>query len=149
MLERLGNRRRCVVHLLVERFAPYKGRVYDPCCGSAGMFVQSEKFVKEHCGRIGDISVDGQESNSTTRRLATMNLAFAAAKATSAPSTPTRSVAICTKNLKADYVLANPPFNNSDWHHSDEVIVLHTSIESLQRNPHGHFVRMRRIKAPR
>ena len=62
--------------VLVERLAPYKGRVYDPCCGSAGMFVQSEKFVEEHGGRIGDIAVYGQESNSTTRRLAMMNLAI-------------------------------------------------------------------------
>ena len=67
---------RCVVRVLVEMLAPYKGRVYDPCCGSAGMFVQSEKFVEEHGGRIGDIAVYGQESNSTTRRLAMMNLAI-------------------------------------------------------------------------
>jgi type I restriction-modification system DNA methylase subunit len=67
---------RCVVRVLVEMLAPYKGRVYDPCCGSAGMFVQSEKFVEEHGGRIGDIAVYGQESNSTTRRLALMNLAI-------------------------------------------------------------------------
>ena len=70
MPERLDNRQRCVVRVLVEMLAPYKGRVYDPCCGSAGMFVQSEKFVEEHGGRIGDIAVYGQESNSTTRRLA-------------------------------------------------------------------------------
>ena len=79
MLERLDNRQRCVVRVLVERLAPYKGRVYDPCCGPAGMFVQSEKFVEEHGGRIGDIAVYGQESNSTTRRLAMMNLARAPA----------------------------------------------------------------------
>jgi type I restriction enzyme M protein len=91
---------RCVVRVLVEMLAPYKGRVYDPCCGSAGMFVQSEKFVEEHGGRIGDIAVYGQESNSTTRRLAMMNLAFAASKATSAPNTPTRSAATCTKTSR-------------------------------------------------
>ena len=67
---------RCVVRVLVERLAPYKGRADDPCCGSAGMFVQSEKFVEEHGGRIGDIAVYGPESNSTTRRLAMMNLAI-------------------------------------------------------------------------
>lgn len=65
-----------IVRLLVEMLAPYKGRIYDPCCGSGGMFVQSEKFVEAHGGRLGDISVYGQESNSTTRRLAIMNLAI-------------------------------------------------------------------------
>ena len=67
MFEQLDTRRRCVVRVLVEMLAPYKGRVYDPCCGSVGMFVQSEKFVEEHGGRIGDIAVYAQESNSTTR----------------------------------------------------------------------------------
>src|SRR5207237_6654096 len=67
---------RCVVQLLVEMLARYKGRIYDPCCGSGGMFVQSEKFVEAHGGKIGDISIYGQESNSTTRRLAVMNLAL-------------------------------------------------------------------------
>jgi type I restriction enzyme M protein len=66
----------CVVRLLVEMLAPYKGRIYDPCCGSGGMFVQSEKFVEAHGGKLGDISVYGQESNPTTRRLAIMNLAL-------------------------------------------------------------------------
>ena len=70
MLEQPDNRRRRVVPVLVERLMPDNGRVYDPCCGSAGMFVQSEKFVEEHGGRIGDIAVYGQESKSTTRRLA-------------------------------------------------------------------------------
>ena len=67
---------RCVVRVLVEMLAPYKGRVFDPCCGSGGMFVQSEKFVEEHGGRIGDIAIYGQESNPTTRRLCKMNLAI-------------------------------------------------------------------------
>jgi len=66
----------CVVRTLVEMLAPYKGRIYDPCCGSGGMFVQSEKFVEAHGGRVGDISIYGQESNATTRRLAVMNLAI-------------------------------------------------------------------------
>ncbi len=69
MRKRLDNRKRCVVRVLVEMLAPYNGRVYNPCCGSAGMFVQSEKLVEEHGGRNGDIAVYGQESNSTTRRL--------------------------------------------------------------------------------
>ena len=88
MLERLDNRQRCAVRVLVERLAPYKGRVYDPCCSSAGMFVQSEKVVEEHGGRIGDIAVYGQKFNSTTRRLPMMNLAICGIKATSAPCTP-------------------------------------------------------------
>jgi len=62
--------------VLVDMLGPSKGRVYDPCCGSAGMFVQSERFVEEHGGRIGDIAVDGQESNSTTRRLAMMSISI-------------------------------------------------------------------------
>src|SRR5204863_7671918 len=66
----------CVVRVLVEMLAPYKGRVYDPCCGSGGMFVQSEKFVEAHGGKIGDIAIYGQESNNTTWRLAKMNLAI-------------------------------------------------------------------------
>ncbi|HLP29452.1 MAG TPA: class I SAM-dependent DNA methyltransferase, partial [Candidatus Didemnitutus sp.] len=66
----------CIVRLLVEMLAPYKGRIYDPCCGSGGMFVQSEKFVEAHGGKIGDIAIYGQESNATTRRLAIMNLAI-------------------------------------------------------------------------
>ena len=78
MLERLDNLRRCVVRVLAEMLAPYKGRVYDPCCGSAGMFVQSEKFVEAHGGRIGDIAVYGKQSNSTTRHLAMMKLAIRA-----------------------------------------------------------------------
>ena len=72
MLEQLDHRRRCVVRVLVEMLAQYKGRVYSPCCGSVGIFMQSEKFVEERGGRIGDIAVYGQESNSTTRRLAMM-----------------------------------------------------------------------------
>ena len=114
---------RSVVRVLVEMLEPYSGRVYDPCCGSGGMFVQSEKFVQEHGGRIGDIAIYGQESNYVTWRLAKMNLAvrgidskifwnnegsfhkdeFAAQRGgDGAP-------------MKADYILANPPFNISDW----------------------------------
>lgn len=114
---------RSVVRVLVDLLEPYQGRVYDPCCGSGGMFVQSEKFVQEHGGRIGDIAIYGQESNYTTWRLAKMNLAvrgidskifwnnegsfhkdeFAAQRdSDGAP-------------MKADYILANPPFNISDW----------------------------------
>ncbi len=111
---------RCIVRVLVEMLAPYKGRVYDPCCGSAGMFVQSEKFVEEHGGRIGDIAVYGQESNSTTRRLAMMNLAIRGIEGDLGEEHADTFRRDLHKDLKADYVLANPPFNDSDWHRNDE-----------------------------
>lgn len=111
---------RCVVGVLVEMLAPYKGRVYDPCCGSGGMFVQSEKFVETHGGRIGDIAVYGQESNPTTRRLAMMNLAIRGIEADLGPEHADTFRRDLHKDLKADYVLANPPFNDSDWVRRDE-----------------------------
>jgi len=101
-----------VVRLLVEMLAPYKGRVYDPCCGSGGMFVQSEKFVEAHGGRLGDISIYGQESNATTRRLAMMNLAIRGIEADLRRD--------LHPDLRADFVLANPPFNDSDWFRKDD-----------------------------
>ena len=103
----------CIVRLLVEMIAPYKGRVYDPCCGSGGMFVQSEKFIEEHGGRLGDISVWGQESNYTTWRLAKMNLAIRGIDAGIAHGDTFHQDGY--PDLKADYILANPPFNDSDW----------------------------------
>src|SRR2546422_1421178 len=102
-----------VVRVLVEMLAPYKGRVYDPCCGSGGMFVSSEKFIEAHSGRIGDISIYGQESNYTTGRLAKMNLAIRGIDAQIAHGDAFHKDA--HPDLKADYVLANPPFNDSDW----------------------------------
>ncbi|MBK7251602.1 MAG: SAM-dependent DNA methyltransferase [Gammaproteobacteria bacterium] len=102
-----------VVRVLVEMLAPYKGRVYDPCCGSGGMFVQSEKFIEAHAGKIGDISIYGQESNYTTWRLAKMNLAIRGIDAQIAHGDTFH--ADRHPDLKADYVLANPPFNDSDW----------------------------------
>ncbi len=102
-----------VVRLLVEMLAPYKGRVYDPCCGSGGMFVQSEKFIEAHAGSIGDISIYGQESNYTTWRLAKMNLAIRGIDAQIAHGDSFHNDRF--PDLKADYVLANPPFNDSDW----------------------------------
>jgi type I restriction enzyme M protein len=105
----------CVVRLLVEMLAPYKGRVFDPCCGSGGMFVQSEKFVEAHGGRIGDISIFGQESNYTTWRLAKMNLAIRGIEANIAWNEQGSFHNDAFKDLKADFVLANPPFNDSDW----------------------------------
>ena len=106
---------RCVVQVLVEMHAPYKGRVYDPCCGSGGMFVQSEKFIEEHGGKVGDISIYGQESNSTTWRLAKMNLAIRGIDANLGPEHADSFHRDLHRDLKADYVLANPPFNSSDW----------------------------------
>jgi type I restriction enzyme M protein len=102
-----------VVRVLVEMLAPYKGRVYDPCCGSGGMFVQSEKFIEAHSGQLGDISIYGQESNYTTWRLAKMNLAIRGIDAQIAHGDTFHNDR--HPDLKADYVLANPPFNDSDW----------------------------------
>jgi type I restriction enzyme M protein len=106
---------RSVVRLLVEMLEPYKGRVYDPCCGSGGMFVQSERFVEEHGGRIGDIAIYGQESNYTTWRLAKMNLAVRGIDADIRWNNEGSFHRDELKDLKADYILANPPFNISDW----------------------------------
>ena len=106
---------RCVVQVLVEMLAPYTGRVFDPCCGSGGMFVQSEKFVEAHGGRVGDISIYGQESNHTTWRLAKMNLAIRGIDANLGAEHAGSFHRDLHKDLKADYVLANPPFNDSDW----------------------------------
>ena len=100
--------------------APYKGRVYDPACGSGGMFVQSEKFVEEHGGRLGDISIFGQESNPTTRRLALMNLALRHIEADLGPEHADTFRRDLHKDLKAQFVIANPPFNDSDWHRVDD-----------------------------
>jgi type I restriction enzyme M protein len=104
-----------VVRVLVEVLAPYKGRVYDPCCGSGGMFVQSEKFIEAHQGKLGDISIYGQESNYTTWRLAKMNLAIRSIDANLGPKSADSFHEDLHPDLKADYVLANPPFNDSDW----------------------------------
>lgn len=106
---------RSVVKLLVEMIQPYKGRVYDPCCGSGGMFVQSERFVEEHQGKIGDIAIYGQESNPTTWRLCKMNLAIRGIEADLGEGPADTFHKDLHKTLKADYILANPPFNMSDW----------------------------------
>lgn len=105
----------CIVKLLVEMIEPYKGRVYDPCCGSGGMFVQSERFVEEHGGRLGDIAIYGQESNATTWRLAKMNLAIRGIDANLGGEHADSFHHDLHKDLRADYILANPPFNMSDW----------------------------------
>lgn len=107
---------RSVVELLVEMLEPYKGRVFDPCCGSGGMFVQSLKFVDSHSGRVNDISIYGQESNQTTWRLAKMNLAIRGIDSSQVKWNNEGSfLNDAHKDLKADYIIANPPFNVSDW----------------------------------
>ena len=107
---------RSIVELLVNMLQPYQGRVFDPCCGSGGMFVQSEKFVEEHQGRVDDISIYGQESNQTTWRLAKMNLAIRGIDSSQVKWNNEGSfLNDAHKDLKADYIIANPPFNVSDW----------------------------------
>src|SRR2546427_1284901 len=104
---------RSIVMLLVEMLEPYKGRIFDPCCGSGGMFVQSEKFIEAHGGKIDNISVYGQESNQTTWRLCKMNVVIRGIDARIDWGDSFRDDQF--KDLRADYVLANPPFNDSDW----------------------------------
>ncbi|MCJ2081691.1 type I restriction-modification system subunit M [Methylobacterium sp. J-090] len=104
-----------VVELLVEMLQPFKGRVYDPCCGSGGMFVQSERFVEAHNGERNDVSIFGQESNPTTWRLAKMNLAIRGIEANLGSKWADSFHDDLHPGLKADFILANPPFNDSDW----------------------------------
>ncbi len=104
---------RSIVKLLVGMLEPYKGRIFDPCCGSGGMFVQSEKFVQAHGGTIKDVHVFGQESNQTTWRLCTMNLAIRGIDADIKWGDSLHDDQF--KDLRADFVIANPPFNDSDW----------------------------------
>jgi type I restriction enzyme M protein len=104
-----------VVKVLVEMIEPYKGRVYDPCCGTGGMFVQSEKFVEAHGGKRSDLSIFGQESNPTTWKLAKMNLAIRGIEANLGVIHADSFHADQHKDLRADFILANPPFNVSDW----------------------------------
>ncbi len=105
----------CIVRLLVEMIEPFKGRVYDPCCGSGGMFVQSERFVEVHGGKLGEISIYGQESNPTTWKLAKMNLAIRGIEANLGSKHADSFHNDLHPSLKADFILANPPFNVSDW----------------------------------
>ncbi|MDY4789752.1 MAG: class I SAM-dependent DNA methyltransferase [Bacteroidales bacterium] len=105
----------CIVQTLVEVLQPLKGRVYDPCCGSGGMFVQSAKFIESHASNINNISVYGQDSNPTTWKMATMNLAIRGIEADLGKYNADTFFNDCHPTLKADYVMANPPFNLSDW----------------------------------
>jgi type I restriction enzyme M protein len=104
-----------VVKVLVDVLAPHKGKVYDPCCGSGGMFVQSEKFIESHGGRFGDISIYGQESNPTTWRLVAMNLAIRGMDFNLGKEPADTFLRNQHPDLRADYIMANPPFNISDW----------------------------------
>lgn len=104
---------RSIVKVLVEMIEPYSGRIYDPCCGSGGMFVQSEKFVEKHRGRLDDIAVYGQESNQTTWRLCKINLAIRGIDSNIQWGDSFTNDK--HRDLKADYILANPPFNDKDW----------------------------------
>jgi type I restriction enzyme M protein len=111
-----------IVNLIAELIEPYKGKIYDPCCGSGGMFVQSLKFVESHHGNTRDISIYGQEGTTTTLKLAKMNLAIRGISANlgvKADNTFTRDQ---HPDLKADFIMANPPFNQKDWRASDELI---------------------------
>ena len=105
----------CIVRTLVEIIQPYHGRVYDPCCGSGGMFVQSAQFVEHHSGSIRDISVFGQESNPTTWKMAKMNLAIRGIEADLGPHNADTFFEDLHQDKRFDFVLANPPFNDSDW----------------------------------
>jgi len=107
-----------VVKLLVNMIEPYRGRVYDPCCGSGGMFVQSAEFIKEHQGKLGDISIYGQEYTATTWRLAKMNLAIRGIEANLGKRDADTFTNDQHKNLRADFIIANPPFNQKDWGHN-------------------------------
>lgn len=105
----------CIVRTLVEVIQPYHGRVYDPCCGSGGMFMQSTDFVKHHAGKINDLSIYGQESNPTTWKMATMNLAIRGIEADLGQFNADTFFKDCHKDKRFDFILANPPFNLKDW----------------------------------
>jgi Type I restriction-modification system methyltransferase subunit len=104
-----------IVKTIVEILKPYKGRVYDPACGSGGMFVQSAKFIKEHSGNINDLSIYGEESNPDTWKMAKMNMAIRGLEANFGPYQANTFLNDLHPTLKADYIMANPPFNISDW----------------------------------
>lgn len=106
-----------IVKTLVAVLNPHHGKVYDPCCGSGGMFVQSEKFIEAHGGKLGDVSIYGQESNPTTWRLAAMNLAIRGIDFNLGKEPADTFIRNQHSDLRADFVLANPPFNISDWWH--------------------------------
>jgi type I restriction enzyme M protein len=113
---------KCIVNLIAEMIEPYKGKIYDPCCGSGGMFVQSLKFVQSHHGNTKDISVYGQEFTSTTYKLAKMNLAVRGLSANLGEVPADTFFKDQHPDLKADYIMANPPFNLKDWRGPEELV---------------------------
>ena len=112
---------KCVVNLLAEMIEPYHGKIYDPCCGSGGMFVQSVKFVENHQGNKKDISIYGQEQTSTTYKLAKMNLAIRGISANLGDIPADTFFKDQHPDLKADFIIANPPFNLKEWRGPDEL----------------------------
>ena len=111
-----------VVNLIAEMIEPYKGKIYDPCCGSGGMFVQSLKFVENHAGNSKDISVYGQEGTTTTYKLAKMNLAIRGIPCDLGEKAANTFTNDLHKDLRADYIMANPPFNQKDWRAENELV---------------------------
>ena len=108
--------------MIAELIEPYNGKIYDPCCGSGGMFVQSVKFVESHHGNKKNISIYGQEATNTTYKLAKMNLAIRGISANFGEKAVSTFTNDQHKDLKADFVMANPPFNQKDWRASDELL---------------------------
>ena len=113
---------KCVVNLIAEMIEPFKGKIYDPCCGSGGMFVQSVKFVENHQGNTKDISIYGQEQTSTTYKLAKMNLAIRGISGNMGDVPADTFFKDQHQDLKADYIMANPPFNLKEWRSSTELV---------------------------
>lgn len=112
---------KCIVNLIAEMIEPYKGKIYDPCCGSGGMFVQSMKFIESHQGNTRDVSIYGQEYTNTTYKLAKMNLAIRGISANLGEQAANTFTNDQHKDLKADYIMANPPFNQKAWRENDEL----------------------------
>ena len=112
---------KCIVNLIAEMIEPYKGKIYDPCCGSGGMFVQSVRFIESHQGNTRDISVYGQEYTNTTYKLAKMNLAIRGISGNLGEQAANTFSNDQHKDLKADFIMANPPFNQKEWRAADEL----------------------------
>ena len=112
---------KAIVNLIAEMIEPYKGKIYDPCCGSGGMFVQSLKFVENHAGNAKDVSVYGQEGTTTTYKLAKMNLAIRGIPCDLGEKAANTFTNDLHKDLRADYIMANPPFNQKDWREENEL----------------------------
>lgn len=113
---------KCIVNLIAEMIEPYKGKIYDPCCGSGGMFVQSVRFIQSHQGNAKDVSIYGQESINTTFKLAKMNLAIRGISCNLGEQAANTFTKDLHKDLKADFIMANPPFNQNNWREKNELI---------------------------